>query len=164
VVLATEHDGSRRPKPKLRTTGDAVEEALANALRSAAGAGRWDVVAQLASELETRRRARASNVVPLRGASARKGYRRPSRSYGTLSSVTRPARKLLEEALALSERERLQLASEIIASIDGPQDADWDAAWLAELDRRAEAAKARGETAADWSDVRARILQRLGRA
>ena len=55
-------------------------------------------------------------------------------------------------------------ASEIIASVDGPRDADWDAAWLAELDRRTEAAKSRGESGADWTDVRGRILKRLGRA
>jgi outer membrane protein assembly factor BamB len=41
--------------------------------------------------------------------------------------------------------------------------ANWDTAWLAELDRGAEAAKARGETAAEWTDVRAMILKRLGR-
>lgn len=73
------------------------------------------------------------------------------------------ARKLLDEALALSEDERLELASEIIASVDGPRDADWEQAWLAELDRRTEAAKTRGETGSDWSDARARILGRLGR-
>lgn len=77
--------------------------------------------------------------------------------------MTGSARKLLQEVLALPEDERLELASEIIASVDGSPDADWEAAWLAELDRRADAAKARGETASEWSDVRARILKRLGR-
>jgi putative addiction module component (TIGR02574 family) len=74
------------------------------------------------------------------------------------------ARKILQDVLALPENERLELASEIIASVDGPGDADWDAVWLAELDRRNEAAKGRGETGSDWTDVRARILKRLGRA
>jgi len=78
--------------------------------------------------------------------------------------MTGSARKLLQDALALPEDERLELASEIIASVDGPGDADWDSAWLTELDRRADAAKARGETASEWSDARARILKRLGRA
>ena len=77
--------------------------------------------------------------------------------------MTGYARKLLEDALGLPENERLELASEIIASVDGPRDADWEDAWLAELDRRAEAAKARGETASEWTDVGARILKRLGR-
>ncbi len=78
--------------------------------------------------------------------------------------MTRSARKLLQDALVLSEDERLELALEIIASVDGPRDADWEAVWLAELDRRAEAAKARGGTAAEWTEARARILRRLGRS
>ncbi|HEV3193044.1 MAG TPA: addiction module protein [Polyangiaceae bacterium] len=78
--------------------------------------------------------------------------------------MTSSARKLLQDVLSLPEAERLELASEIIASVDGPPDGDWDAAWLAELDRRAEASKARGGTASDWTEVRARILERLGRA
>ncbi len=74
------------------------------------------------------------------------------------------ARKILQDVLALPENERLELASEIIASVDGPRDADWEAAWLAELDRRTEAATHRGESGSDWTDARARILRRLGRA
>jgi putative addiction module component (TIGR02574 family) len=73
------------------------------------------------------------------------------------------ARKILQDVLALPEDERLELASDIIASVDGPRDADWDAAWLAELDRRTKAAEDRGESGSDWTDVRARILKRLGR-
>jgi hypothetical protein len=44
---------------------DAVEAALAKALEGATAAGRWDVVAQLARELEARRLARMANVVVL---------------------------------------------------------------------------------------------------
>ena len=77
--------------------------------------------------------------------------------------MTSPARKLLENALSLPEEDRLELASELIASVDGPQDADWEQAWLAEVDRRVHAATKRGEPASDWSDVRARILSRLAR-
>lgn len=73
------------------------------------------------------------------------------------------AERLLHEAMNLSEDERLEVAAELIASVDGPPDADWDAAWLAELDRRREAASARGEAAPEWSEVRARILSNLGR-
>jgi putative addiction module component (TIGR02574 family) len=78
--------------------------------------------------------------------------------------MTGSAHRLLQDVLALPEDERLELASEIIASVDGPRDADWDSAWLAELDRRVEAADTRGEAGADWTEVRARILSRLGRA
>jgi putative addiction module component (TIGR02574 family) len=77
--------------------------------------------------------------------------------------MSEAARKILQDVLALPEDERLELASEIIASVDGPRDADWQAVWLAELDRREEASRGRGESAAEWPDVRARILSRLGR-
>ena len=77
--------------------------------------------------------------------------------------MTAAARKLLHDVLSLPEDERLELASQIIASVDGGEDADWETAWLSELDRRAEVARARGETGAEWSEVRARVLQRLGR-
>jgi Putative addiction module component len=77
--------------------------------------------------------------------------------------MTGPARRLLQDVLALPEAERLELASEIIASVDGPRNGDWEFAWMAELDRSADAARARGEAASEWIDVRARILDRLGR-
>jgi hypothetical protein len=44
---------------------DTVEAAIATALVEAATAGRFDVVAQLARELEARRLSRAGNVVRL---------------------------------------------------------------------------------------------------
>jgi hypothetical protein len=44
---------------------DAVEEALAHALRKATEEGQWSVVSQLSRELEARRLARAGNVVTL---------------------------------------------------------------------------------------------------
>jgi putative addiction module component (TIGR02574 family) len=71
------------------------------------------------------------------------------------------AKKILDDVLALPEEERLQLASEIIASVDGSADADWDAAWLAELERRTKAAEARGAPAPEWAEVKARVLARL---
>jgi putative addiction module component (TIGR02574 family) len=74
------------------------------------------------------------------------------------------ARKILQDALSLSDDDRLELASELIASVDDPRDADWESSWLAELDRRTEAAKARGGMASEWTETRARILRRLGRA
>ena len=44
---------------------DPVESALAVAVLEATKAARWDVVGQLAKELEARRLARLSNVIPL---------------------------------------------------------------------------------------------------
>jgi hypothetical protein len=67
---ATKDDGKRREvsascaldAPALI---DPVEAAVAKAIADAATAGRFDVVAQLARELEARRLARAGNVVLL---------------------------------------------------------------------------------------------------
>jgi len=77
-------------------------------------------------------------------------------------NMTKAARKLLDEILALPEKERLDIASEIMASVDGASDADWDAAWLAELEHRREAAAQRKEAAPSWDEVRARVLSQLG--
>jgi len=63
--------------------------------------------------------------------------------------------------MALAENERLDLAAELIASVDGPPDSDWDETWQAELERREQAAAARSESAPEWSLVRARILAKL---
>ena len=83
-------------------------------------------------------------------------------AHARISFMTDAAKKLLEAASALPEDERLALASELIASVDGPPDANWESAWLAELDRRVEAACDKGEPAPEWSEVRARVLSRLG--
>jgi hypothetical protein len=64
---ATQGDTLRRSVSALSPDEDAVEVALAGALARAADADRFDVVAQLAKELEARRLARAGNVVLLRG-------------------------------------------------------------------------------------------------
>jgi len=79
------------------------------------------------------------------------------------SAVSEAAQKLVNEALQLSEDERLNVASELIASVDGPADEDWDACWLAELERRTRAAAQRGQPAPEWSAVRKRILDRVAK-
>lgn len=77
------------------------------------------------------------------------------------SVMTAIAIDLLSAALALPEGERLELASRLIASVDGKAEPGWDDAWLAELDRR-EAESAGGPDAGTpWSEAKARILARL---
>jgi hypothetical protein len=49
----------------LSAPGDPVEAAISHALYCSAEAGRFDLVAQLARELEARRLSRAGNVVAL---------------------------------------------------------------------------------------------------
>ena len=44
--------------------------------------------------------------------------------------------ELLEHALQLPDDDRLALATELLDSVEGPQDPEWAEAWAAELDRR----------------------------
>ena len=80
---------------------------------------------------------------------------------GHSRDVTKASAKILADALALSEQERLDLASELLASVDGPPDPGWEQAWQEELDRRTREADASAEPAAEWSEVRARVLAKL---
>jgi hypothetical protein len=55
-------------------------------------------------------------------------------------AVSKPARKLVEEAMRLSPKARLDVAAQLIASVEVPgrpvAGAAWEAAWRNELDRR----------------------------
>jgi putative addiction module component (TIGR02574 family) len=65
--------------------------------------------------------------------------------------MTPTAKRLREQALDLPERDRLELAAELLASV-GPEgeeisQEEWDRLWLAEADRRwAEIKEGRVET------------------
>lgn len=78
--------------------------------------------------------------------------------------MTDGGREILGKALGLSEGERLELATELIASVDGPPDANWDALWLAELDKRLEAERNQASQSGDWAGARRRILDRLSKS
>ena len=57
------------------------------------------------------------------------------------------AKRVLQDALELPTKERAELAADLIASLDGPADPDVEAAWAAEIERRASrvlAGKSRG--------------------
>ena len=75
--------------------------------------------------------------------------------------MTKAASKVLTDALALMPEERMDLAAELLASVDGPADPDWEPAWQAELDRRAAASDTSSTPPAEWSEVRARVLRKL---
>jgi hypothetical protein len=66
----------RRERPEVSASAlpsaETVEAALAEAIRAATSAGRWDVVGRLARKLEARRMARAANVVALGDVRARR--------------------------------------------------------------------------------------------
>ena len=73
------------------------------------------------------------------------------------------AQELLREALTLPPDERADVAAELLASLDEPREdpAEVEAAWAAEIERRASRVLS-GESAGEsWEDVRDRIARRL---
>lgn len=69
------------------------------------------------------------------------------------------ALRILESALALSENERAELAAKLLDSLDEGADPDADAAWAAEITKRAESVL-RGEAKlVDWEDVQAKAAR-----
>ena len=71
---------------------------------------------------------------------------------------------ILDTALALPSDERAWLAAELIASLDDGADADVEAAWAAEIERRiAEVESGEAETVS-WEDARARIRATLAKS
>jgi putative addiction module component (TIGR02574 family) len=68
---------------------------------------------------------------------------------------------VLGTALALPPDERAWLAEELIASLDQHRDAEIEAAWAAEIERRiAEVELGEAETVS-WEEARARIRAKL---
>ena len=64
---------------------------------------------------------------------------------------------LLETALALPSRDRARLASELIASLDGPQEEGVEEAWAAEIERRAAEIDSGKVKLLDWDTVSNRV-------
>ena len=69
--------------------------------------------------------------------------------------MTDRARKLLEDAMTLSEDERLDLAEQLLSSL--PEDQEW----LAELERRARRALADPRGGEAWDVVKRRLAARV---
>jgi putative addiction module component (TIGR02574 family) len=69
--------------------------------------------------------------------------------------MTDRARKVFEDALALSNDERLDLAEQLLSSLPA------DAEWLAELERRARRAQADPEGGEAWDVVKRRLASRV---
>jgi putative addiction module component (TIGR02574 family) len=71
--------------------------------------------------------------------------------------MSKPITSVLADALRLDDEARAELAAELLASLDGPADADAAEAWDAEIDRRIEAIEAGQLALESWDDVRRRI-------
>ena len=71
--------------------------------------------------------------------------------------MTEAARKLLDEAMALPIDDRAKLAADLLASLDGEPDAEVEAAWAAEIERRARDARGNPDDDVSWEAVRAEL-------
>jgi len=73
-------------------------------------------------------------------------------------AMTSRARELLREALGLPVEERADVAAELLASLDdgGEDPAEVEAAWAAEIERRARRVISGVSAGASWQDVRTR--------
>jgi putative addiction module component (TIGR02574 family) len=76
-------------------------------------------------------------------------------------AMTNRTEELLAEVLKLPLQERAALAAEVLASMDGEVDADVEAAWLAEIERRGRRVLAGESQGIPWEQVSARIEKRL---
>jgi putative addiction module component (TIGR02574 family) len=75
--------------------------------------------------------------------------------------VTKPAEKVLSEALTLDTRERAEIAAKLIASLDGERDEDVEAAWAAEVDRRMREVEAGHAKLVPWAEIERRVEKEI---
>lgn len=75
-----------------------------------------------------------------------------------MPKVTPP---VFADALRLDPDTRAELAAELLASLDGPADADAEAAWAAEIDRRVEAIESGAVKLEPWALVKQRIEKEI---
>jgi putative addiction module component (TIGR02574 family) len=69
---------------------------------------------------------------------------------------------LRSEALALSETERAKLASDLVASLDGPKDSNLSEAWDVEICRRINEIEKDPTLLLETDEVLARAKARIG--
>jgi len=67
------------------------------------------------------------------------------------------ARTLLQDAMELPLSERAELATDLLASLDGEPESGVEAAWAAEIERRACEALADPDDDVAWETVRAEL-------
>jgi putative addiction module component (TIGR02574 family) len=77
--------------------------------------------------------------------------------------MSKAAQSVFADALRLAPETRAELASELLASLDGPADADAEAAWDTEIERRIIAIEAGTIQLEPWTEVKRRIEKLLGR-
>ena len=85
------------------------------------------------------------------------GARRSRAGQICSRAMSERARKLLQDAMELPLPERAELATDLLASLDGEAAEAAEAAWVAEIERRARAAIADPDDDVAWETVRAEL-------
>ena len=75
--------------------------------------------------------------------------------------MTQAAQAVLADALRLDPEVRAEIAAELLASLDGPEDPGAEAAWEAEVQRRIAAIESGEMKLESWEEVRRRIETEL---
>jgi putative addiction module component (TIGR02574 family) len=75
--------------------------------------------------------------------------------------MSRTFTELFKEASELSDEDRATLAGLLIESLEGEPDADVEAAWAAEIEKRVTELDAGLVKSVPWEEVRQRLLDRL---
>lgn len=77
--------------------------------------------------------------------------------------MSKTAQEVLHEALELNLVDRAELAAELLASLDGQPDEDAEAAWAAEVERRAARARSGEDADKPWVEVRDQVRDALSK-
>ena len=78
--------------------------------------------------------------------------------------MTALATRVLQDALALSEQERAEIAARLIESLDAgsaEEAAEVEAAWAAEIERRCDALDAGTTGTSSWDELRRQIKTKI---
>ena len=67
---------------------------------------------------------------------------------------------VLHDAMQLSTPERAELAAALLASLEGEPEEEVEAAWAAEIERRAELVRTGKAHGRPWAEVRDRLRRR----
>ncbi len=75
--------------------------------------------------------------------------------------MTKGVEAVLADALRLDLEARAQVATELLASLDGPADPNAEAAWAFEIERRVAAIEAGTVKLEPWEDVKRRVAREI---
>ncbi len=73
----------------------------------------------------------------------------------------RDSEELFSQALSLPQRERAELATRLLESLDERSEGDIDEAWAREIERRCAAVDAGEAVTSDWNEFRQRIEREI---